>query len=369
MPKVGKPRKRGNGYEVNWTDGSGKRRFKTLPTHAAAVKFLRARQAEADAVRVGALEVVEVDRTWPELVELWYEVKHAKRTLGDDKSRIRIHLTPAFGSLKLVDITPRRISRLERDVGRRVSVGTVRQVLSLLRSMLRLAVEHGWLAKAPKIRLPKAQEMAYQWIRSEEAMQRLLLAARETEYPGLVELYAMALYTGMRAGELCGLRWADVDLENRLITVQRSWDEQTTKSSEIRRVPILDPLLPLLTAWKLRCHSRELVFPNKRGNMHVRSARVMHQTYTGCLEKAGIDRIRFHDLRHTFASHWMLKGGDLYRLQKILGHKSIAMTQRYAHLSPSAFQQDWGRFGDFTPPAGEVLELQPSPRSSVRSRS
>ena len=74
----------------------------------------------------------------------------------------------------------------------------------------------------------------------------------------------------------------------------------------------------------------------------------------------GIERIRFHDLRHTFASHWMLKGGDLYRLQKILGHKSIAMTQRYAHLSPDAFQQDWGRFGDFTPPAGEVRELQRS---------
>lgn len=358
MPKVGKPRKRGNGYEVNWTDGSGKRRFKTLPTHAAAVQFLRAQQAEADAVRVGALEVIDVDRTWPELVELWEEVKHAKRTLKDDQSRIRIHLTPALVASRLVDITPRRIARLERDVGRRVSVGTVRQVLSLLRAMLRLAVEHGWLARAPKVRLPRPEERAYPWIRSEEAMQRLLIAARETGYPGLVEFYATALYTGMRAGELCGLLWEDVDLEHRLITVQRSFGEQTTKTSEIRRVPILDPLLPLMRSWKLRCHSRELVFPNMRGNMHVSAARVMHQTYRRCLEEAGIERMRFHDLRHTFASHWMLKGGDLYRLQRILGHKSISMTQRYAHLSPAAFQQDWGRFGDFTPPMGEVQKLE-----------
>ncbi len=349
MAKVAKPRKHGNGYQVNWTDGAGKRRFKTLPSYAAAMKFLRGKQAEADAVRVGAIPTVEVDRTWPELVELWSEVKHAKKTLQDDQGRIRIHLTPAFGSMKLVDITPRRISRLERDVGRRVSTGTVRQVLSLLRSMLRLAVEHGWLAKAPRVRLPRAPEKAYQWIRSEEKMGKLLQAAKETGYPGLVEFYATAWYTGMRAGELCGLTWADVDLDNRLLTVQRSYAEETTKGGDIRRVPILDPLLPLLRDWQPRCHSRELVFPNKHGNMHVPSARVMHQTYRRCLAQAGIERIRFHDLRHTFASHWMLKGGDLYRLQRILGHKSIAMTQRYAHLSPDAFQQDWGRFGDFTP--------------------
>jgi len=61
------------------------------------------------------------------------------------------------------------------------------------------------------------------------------------------------------------------------------------------------------------------------------------------------ERITFHALRHTFASHWMLKGGDIYRLQRILGHASIAMTQRYAHLAPAAFDQDHGRFGNFVP--------------------
>jgi len=173
-------------------------------------------------------------------------------------------------------------------------------------------------------------------------------------------MYATALYTGMRAGELGGLEWTDVDLERRLITVQRSWDQTTTKTKFIRRVPILDRLLPLLRDWKLSCHHPDIVFPNDKSNRHVPSSRPFKQTYHRCLEKAGLPRLRFHDLRHTFASHWMLKGGDLFRLQKILGHRSVAMTQRYAHLSPEAFEGDWARFGDFVPgeERGEVIEMR-----------
>ena len=80
---------------------------------------------------------------------LWKEVKHRKRTIKDDDSRIRNHLLPAFGQLKLADIDASRIARLEQHMSRSVKTGTVRQVLSLLRSMLRLAVQHRWLGAAP----------------------------------------------------------------------------------------------------------------------------------------------------------------------------------------------------------------------------
>ena len=311
---------------------------------------LRALQAEADAERNGARRIVHRDKAFDDLVELWKDVKHRKRSLDDDLGRIENHLKPALTGLKLTEITPARIARLEREVSERVATGTVRQVLSLLRGMLNVAVEHDWLLSAPKVRLPRAEDKEYRWLRSEEEMRRFLEAAATVDYPGLTELYAMALYTGMRAGELCGLRWADLDLENRLITVQRSFREPT-KTGAIRRVPILDPLLPLLTAWKERCHSDVLVFPNRRGRMHVSGARAMRDTFFRVLEKAELSRITFHDLRHTFASHWMLKGGDIYRLQRILGHTTIKMTSRYAHLAPSAFQQDYSRFGDFLPEA------------------
>ena len=67
-----------------------------------------------------------------------------------------------------------------------------------------------------------------------------------------------------------------------------------------------------------------------------------HAWYKAC-RRAGLDDFRFHDLRHTFASHWMMSGGDLFKLQRILGHKSIEMTQRYSHLSPDAFVSDHSR--------------------------
>lgn len=351
MPKQAKPRKRGDRWEINWLDGSGKRRWRSFASFRDAQAELRRLQAENDAVREGRSALLQEDRTFKELGDLWLELKHRKRSLDDDRSRLRLHLLPAFGHLRLHELDATRIARFERDLSRRLSTGTVRLVLALLKSMLRLAVEHGWMRAAPPVRLPRAVEVDYSWLRSDEEIERLLTAARDRGYPGLAEFYATAVTTGLRAGELCGLRWGDVDLEHRLITVQRSY-LTPTKSSKIRRVPILDALLPTLTAWREAAVHPSVVFPNEVGQPHVHGARVMRQIFWEVLAQAGLPKLRFHDLRHTFASHWVLKGGDLFRLQKILGHASPQMTQRYAHLSPDAFRDDWGRFGG-GPAAGD----------------
>jgi hypothetical protein len=129
------------------------------------VEALRHRQAEADAMRSGRVPVTDQSKSFVDLVELWREVKHRKRTLKDDDSRIRNHLLPAFSNLKLADIDAARISRLERHISRRVKTGTVRQVLSLLRSMLRLAVKHRWLGATPVIELPVVDAVDYKWLR------------------------------------------------------------------------------------------------------------------------------------------------------------------------------------------------------------
>jgi integrase len=179
-------------------------------------------------------------------------------------------------------------------------------------------------------------------------------------------LYLTAISTGLRAGELAGLQWADVDFGTRLITVQRSF-EQPTKSDDVRYVPILDSLLPELRRWRLEQPGR-LVFTNQNGTMLGKCARAYQEVLRRVLDRANFPRIQrggkerryihFHDLRHTFASRWVMKGGDLFKLQKILGHKSMAMTLRYAHLQPSAFAEDYGRFGVGEPAQnGLVVEL------------
>jgi integrase len=349
MPKVAKPRKKGNRWEINFIGPDGLRKFETYRMQSEAVRALRYRNVESEEVRNGFRKEFDRSRTFEDLVKLWLEVKHRKRSLRDDEIRIEKHLKPVLSGVPVVEINASWVTKIERASTKKgLSVQMIAHNLGLIRAMLRLAVEHEWIPAAPRVRLPKPVERAYVWLENPDDQRRLLIAASETNYPGLMELYATALYTGMRAGELCGLRWSDVDLEHRLITVQRSF-ATPTKSSKIRRVPIFDPLLPVLREWKARCGSRELVFPNEVGKMHARGARACKQLFVECRTKAKIPKVRFHDLRHSFASRFMLAGGDLFKLQKILGHQSIVMTQRYAHLSPEAFKEDLGRLDDVLP--------------------
>jgi integrase len=204
----------------------------------------------------------------------------------------------------------------------------------------------------------------YRYLRTEEEIARFLLAAKNIDEMAHM-LFMTALNTGLRAGELAGLRWPVVDFEKRLITVQRSFDGPT-KTDKIRYVPILDSLLQVLKEWRLR-HPGRLVFSNQYGNQLQPSQRIFQETLKNTLDLAGFPHvtrngklrgyITFHDLRHTFASRWVMNGGDQYKLQRILGHQSIQMTQRYAHLAPEAFAEDYGRFGDASPMEADVTFL------------
>ena len=290
--------------------------------------------------------------------------------LVTDTSIIESSLRPFFGRLQLEELALEHVDAFrrlrcpnERDFNvslkerkRRgvVSPKTLHNHLTLLISMLNMAVDLGWVKSRPNIKKPKLPKAGFSYLRTEDDIRKFLLAAQE-EKAGVFELYYVATYTGMRAGELLGLKWSSVDLKRRLITVCRSY-ATTTKTDEIRYVPILDALLPVLREWKLRCPSRTWVFPSEVGTMQLPSARVLQETLKRVRTNSGISYyFRFHDLRHTFASFWMMSGGDLFRLQKVLGHKSAEMTQRYAHLSPHAFEQDYGLLG-----GGDAILLSPA---------
>lgn len=187
MSRVAKPRKHGNRWKFSWYDATGKRRWGSCASKKEAMLELRRPQAEADAERAGARAVRDPDKRFEDLAELWVYVKRRKRSLRDDIARLKNHLSPELAGLKLTEITPARITALERRVSEKVAIGTVRQVLALLQAMLNLAVEHDWILAAPKVRLPKAPELDYEWLQSEEEMGALLSAARDTGYLGLLE--------------------------------------------------------------------------------------------------------------------------------------------------------------------------------------
>ena len=220
--------------------------------------------------------------------------------------------------------------------------------------MLRMAAgfKVPWILHAPKLRKPKVALFGtdYQWLRGDDEVRRFLAAARAEDEHVFV-FYALAIFSGMRAGELAALEWSDIDLERRLIAVQRSFDGPT-KSVRVRYVPILDPLLPVLREWRLK-HPGRLVFTNMAGAMFAPSARIFQEVLHRVLDAAEFPKVqrngkerpyvRFHDLRHSFASHWVTNGGDLFKPQKILGHQSVQMTLRYAHLAANAFAEDYDR--------------------------
>jgi integrase len=337
-------------WRIRWFDEYDKRQSAVYEDYNEARSKLKKLEGDAEKAReeieagIRAKEPPK-EHTFAELITYWLEhrvVARRKRRVDADRSMIRCHLAPVFGALAIRAITPQKIDAFVAERGH-LSKKTIYNILTLLISMLNAAVEIEWIAKAPRVRKPRVSlvDSDFRYLRTEDDVRRFLRSARE-EGEASFALFATAVYTGARAGELAGLRWPDVSFDRRLITIQRSFSGPT-KSDRIRHVPILDPLLPILREWRLKCPG-EIVFPNGLGEMHKHAGRIFQEVFRRVLKRAGLEgACTFHGLRHSFASHWMMRSGDLFRLQKILGHSCVQMTMRYAHLAPDAFSADYGR--------------------------
>jgi integrase len=143
-------------------------------------------------------------------------------------------------------------------------------------------------------------------------------------------------YSGARKGEALGLRWSDVDFKGQLVTIRHSYNG-TTKSGRHRTVPIPPEMIRILQEHKLadpwNGGPHLLVFPNDSGEMWSKNARISETLWLAC-DRCNLPRIRVHDLRHCYAAFYLMAGGNLYDLQKNLGHHSVAFTAEiYGHLS------------------------------------
>jgi integrase len=142
-------------------------------------------------------------------------------------------------------------------------------------------------------------------------------------------LVVLALNTGLRRGELLGLKWADVNFTGKLVTVTAA----SAKSGHTRRVPLNSEAYTILSEWhaKKRKYSADaLVFPGRQG---VRMGHI-HTAWVSLVTEAGLKNFRLHDCRHHFASKLVQAGVDLYTVKELLGHSEITMTERYSHLAP-----------------------------------
>ena len=158
-----------------------------------------------------------------------------------------------------------------------------------------------------------------------EEIDILYKAVSQSQNPMLKHIVLMLIYTGARMREVLDSKWSDIDFDN------KSWRIPKTKSGKPRDVPLSDAAIYILKTVP-RYDKFGFIFPNPASQKPYSS---IFEPWKNARERAGLNDLRIHDLRHSFASFLVNNGRSLYEVQKILGHSDIKITQRYAHLEKS----------------------------------
>jgi integrase len=204
---------------------------------------------------------------------------------------------------------------------------TRRNVFKMTKRMFQLAVEEGIIERNPCIGMKVRVSEVDQKVLTVAEADRFLLEAKRCHHH-FYPIWLMALMTGMRSGELFALRWTDIDLDGRIISVGRQWTSKggfgPTKTRRIRIVPISDDLVKFLKEWKLK-HPGEFVLPHPVQWTGGEQARLTRDLCEGI----GITSVKFHDLRATFITNLLAQGESLARVMSIVGHSELKTTNSY----------------------------------------
>jgi len=261
----------------------------------------------------------------------------AASSIKRDEGMLRQYILPSFGQMGLEQVKARNaeiwLLAMRDQAG--LSPKSCNEVLGLFSKLYNDACRWGFvnfnpIASVRKFRLP---EQDFQFWSKEEVQHFLGYCQHYEKCPRIYVAVVLALYTGMRRGEIIALRWDAINWESKFITVKRAYCRtekrvlEQTKSKKIRYIPICSALRTYLEEFK----ELTLLSGNVCPPIHPDC---FHKEFKKLARAAKVTPIRFHDLRHTFASNFLMGGGNIYDLQKILGHSTIQVTERYAHLTP-----------------------------------
>ena len=310
-------------WYLDYRDARGKR-IQRVIRHAIS------RQEAAIALQRAVRDVFNVHHgikpaarllTFPALADQYLEqyAKTNKRSWKTDKSYIK-SMKEHFGDVLLAEISSFQVegykaARLKENV----KPSTANRCLAILRKMLNLAIEWGYLQEhqKPRFKLFSEKDNRKERILTHDEETRLFKASA----PHLRPILTVALHTGMRLGEILSLTWAQVDFKKGLIRVER------TKSGLSRLIPINASLYSVLEAFRGQS-SGAFLFRNAKTEKPLGSVKT---AFKAACRRAGIIGLRFHDLRHTFASRLVENGADLITVKELLGHSSVKITERYTH--------------------------------------
>jgi integrase len=355
----------------DYFDQGGKRHIKTFKREREARAWLVTAQGEV-ARGVHTPEVASV--TVAEAAQLWIEKgeleKLERSTLRQYRSHVDLHIAPLIGNVKLARLSTPAIEAYRDALLKKGSRALARKVLASLKSILGEAQRRGLVAhnaaQPVKIDVKKRDQRKLvigRDIPSKAEVQNILATAAGRWRP----LFVTATFTGMRASELRGLDWGNVDFERKVIHVRQRanlWGEIGAPKSAAgeREIPMAPMVVNVLREWQLACPRGKdgqlgFVFPNGAGNVEAHS-NIATRGFSALQQEAGIlnpnGRAKYgpHALRHFFASWAIEQGFSPKRLQVLLGHSSIQMTfDVYGHLFPS-LEDDHAKFA-----AGELTVI------------
>ena len=292
-------------------------------------------------------------------LEVWMEnyakIKLRPSTYKTSHGFLKNHIKPQIGSIPLADLTSLDLQRFYKHLldGGRVdrieakkkpkglAPKTVRNIHQMIGSAYNLAIEQKLVTRNPAdgCALPKVERKEMQTL----PVEQLTSFLREAKDSGVFALYYIDLTTGLRRGELLGLKWSDIDLEKGDLRVQRQIGRIDGKIIEMplktknayRTLPLSADAISVLMQQRRKTGNSEWVFPSPTGGPMSPDS-VLHMLQR-VLKRAGLPRIRFHDLRHTFATMALQNGVDVKTVSSMLGHYSAGFTlDTYAHVTTDA---------------------------------
>lgn len=303
-----------------------------------------AQRTEADMKAGRHIKTVEAKRhTVGEMIDRYvrYVIPTKKENSRGNQTRQLLWWRERLGRYLLSDVTPALISEARDELlqgttqsKRPRSPSTVVRYMAALSHTFSVAVrDWGWLDDSPmrKVRKPREPRGRTRFL-SEEEMALLLAACRQSRNRYLQTIVVIALSTALRQGEILNLSWDRVDLERGVIKLL----PDQTKNYEARSVPLVGRARDMLRELaRVRRIDTNLVFPGPfRPGVQPRPIK-LRQAWDAAVERAGLKDFRFHDLRHTAASYLAMSGATLAEISEVLGHKTLQMVKRYAHLTES----------------------------------
>ena len=297
------------------------------------------RQAAAEARKQQERDTLTFGEFWH---QTYFPQAQKDKTSGSwqrEDQLYRLWLEPVIGQRPLKDIGPLHLERVKKsmaDAGR--APRSIQYCLAVARQVFNQARKLGLFqheAPTNQIKKPNPDNQRLRFLTQAEA--KALLDDLSAASPDLHDMALLSLHTGMRSGEIRSLTWCDVDLEQRMVTLR------DTKNGRTRHVPLTGPAINMLAERWGGQEASALVFPGQGGKRRVPFCASFRKAVNRLGLNNGVTdrrhRVTFHTLRHSFASWLVMSGTPLYTVQKLLGHRTSAMTERYSHLAPDHLRQ------------------------------